>query len=413
MTVPTTAGLTLSDFDAMLKDYYTADRIEQMIYADNPFLALIKKVEKFGGRAMPIPVVYANAQSRSATFSQAQTTSGDSSGLYKSFDLTRVSDYGIITIDTETLEASEGDEGAFLDAKTSEIDGIINSLTRSLAIGMYRSGWGALGVCGSTTTSTVTLATISDAHNFEVGMQLVAAATEQADELRGGTGYVTVTGVNRNTGVITAGSTWTTDITSFAAGDVIFARGDRTTVAAGKLKVAGLEAWAPVSAPASTAFFGVDRTADSRLYGVSYNGASDDVSDAIITGVSRCAALGHKIDHVFMSFTKYAQLEQELQDSVRYVDLKGPGEIGFRGIVLNGPRGPVKVIADQNCPSTRAFGVQLSNLALYSIGKAIRPISGDGLQMLRQSANDGVEVRYGFKGNLGCRMPSSIVNIQL
>jgi hypothetical protein len=49
---------------------------------------------------------------------------------------------------------------------------------------------------------------------------------------------------------------------------------------------------------------------------------------------------------------------------------------------------------------------------LYTTGKAVRVIDTDGLQMLRQAASDGVEVRYGMYGNMGCRAPGANINIQ-
>lgn len=406
------SGSTLTTFDAMLKEYYTKERVENMIYADNPFFALVPKAEMFPGRELPIPIVFANPQSRSATFSQAQALSTSSASQMKAFNLTRVKDYGIITIDTETIEASEDDDGAFLEAKTTEIDGIINSVTRSLCIGLYRKGWGAIGTVGSTAGSTVTLSPISDAHNFEKNMVCVFSSSEDSAGLNAAGASLTVQGVNRSTGVITF--TGAVSGASVLAADTVFVKGDRVDSASPtRLKVAGLEDWAPATAPSSTLFFNVDRTSDTRLFGVSYNGASDDIEDALIQGASQSAALGYKIDYIFTSFQKYAELEKNLNDSVRYIDLKGPAEIGFRGIVLNGPRGPIKVIADQNCPSTRAFGVQMNMLKLYSIGKAVRVLSGDGMQMLRQASDDGVEIRTGFKGNLGCKAPAAIVNIQL
>lgn len=404
---------TLTTFDAMMKDYYTDDRIEQKIYAKNPFLALVPKDESFPGRKVPVPIVYGNPQGRSATFSQAQAQGALTASLVEAFELTRVKDYGFITIDREAIEASEDDDGAFLEARVVEVDGIINALTRSLAIGMFRKGWGKIGTVGSSTGSTITLDPISDAHNFAKGQVIVFSESEAGHVLRDSGDSLTVAGVNRSTGVITFTAA-VSGIAALANGDSMFVKGDRQDSATPtRLKVAGLEDWCPATAPDSTAFFGVDRSVDTLLYGSSYNGASDDISDALIQGAVMAAGLGFGIDHYFLSFTKFGLLEQELQDSVRYVDLKGPGEIGFRGIVVNGPHGPIKVLPDQNCPSNRAFGVTMEHLKLRTLKKAIRPIAGDGLQMLRQSDSDGVEVRYGFTGNLQCNAPGSLVNIQL
>ena len=141
-------SLDLTSFDAALKQHYTADRVENMVYMDNPLLALMPKYENFGGRNLPIPLIYGNPQGRSATFSTAQTRGAATNSKIDDFVLTRVKDYSIATIDNETLEASKGNENAFMEAATTEIDGAINTLSRSIAVKMYRDGWGDVGVIG-------------------------------------------------------------------------------------------------------------------------------------------------------------------------------------------------------------------------------------------------------------------------
>lgn len=41
-------SLDLTSFAAALKQHYTNDRIENMVYADNPLLAMLSKMEDFG-----------------------------------------------------------------------------------------------------------------------------------------------------------------------------------------------------------------------------------------------------------------------------------------------------------------------------------------------------------------------------
>ena len=88
-------------------------------------------------------------------------------------------------------------------------------------------------------------------------------------------------------------------------------------------------------------------------------------------------------------------------------------EVGFRGIVINGPKGPIKVIPDANCPNNVAWMLDLKTWKLYSLGKAVKVINSDGLSMLRQASADGVEVRYGFYGNLGCKGPGHNARVKL
>lgn len=405
-------ALDMTSFDAALKEYYTDDAVENMVYKENPLLALMPKMEEFYGRNLPVPILFGNPQGRSATFTRAQTRGQLSNSQVEQFTLTRVSDYGIATIQNEVMEASKNDAGAFLEAATTEIDGIINSVTRSLAIAQYKSGFGDVGVIGSISSATITLATIEDVTNFEVGQELDLSSSLSGATLRAygssGNGLI-VTGVNRATGVLTFGfnvTDATNGIPTATAADFIFVRGDRQNSATpSRLKLAGLDAWLPYTTPSSTSFFGVDRTVDpTRLAGQRIDGTAQPIEEALIQGAVSCAREGGNPDYCFLNFTKYSDLEKALGAKVQYVDLK-VGEIGFRGIRINGPKGEIKVVPDQNCPLNRAYLLQMNTWKHYSLGKAVRVIDTDGLKMLRQASADGVEVRYGYYANMGCRAP--------
>jgi len=412
-------ALDLTSFDAALKQHYTSDMIINMVYKDNPLFALMPKYENFGGRNLPIVTIWGNPQGRSASFTRAQARGAVTNSKLDDFLLTRVKDYSIATIDNETLEASKGDANAFMEAATVEIDGAINSLSRSLAVAMYRQGYGEIGQikAGTAVTGlTLTLADADSVTNFEVGMELeVAATVSGAARAFGSSGNgLIVTGVNRSTGVLTFGFNLddaTNGIPTIAAGDFVFVRGDHS--GSTLTKIAGLQAWVPASAPSSTAFFGVDRSVDNRLGGQRLSAVGAPIEEALIDGASLVAREGGKIDHFFMNYAKYAELEKSLGSKVQYIDMKVTADIGFRGILVNGPRGPIKVIPDQNAPAGAVFGLSLDMWKLYSLGSAVRVIDTDGLQMLRQASADGVEVRYGFYGNVGCRAPGHNIQISV
>lgn len=411
-------ALDLTEFDAALKQHYTTDRVENMVYKDNPLMALISKYKEFGGRNLPIPLIYGNPQGRSASFTRAQTRGALTSSKLTDFVLTRVKNYSIATIDNETIEASKGDANAFLQAATVEIDGAINSLTRDLAIDMYRSGYGEKGQIGSISNATITLLQPEDVTNFEVGQELDLSATlTGAVKAYGSSGNgLIITAIDRSSGVLTFGfnvTDATNGIPTAAQNDYIFVRGDHT--ASTRTKIVGLEGWLPATAPSSgDSFFTVDRSVDvTRLAGLRLNAAGAPIEEALIDGASLVGREGRKLDHYFMSFDKYAELEKALGSKVQYVDLKVAAEVAFRGIVINGPKGPIKVIPDQNCPANRVFGLELNLWKLYSLGEAVRVIDTDGLQMLRQASADGVECRYGSYSQLGCRGPAGGINIQV
>lgn len=413
---------TLTTFDALLKQHYTDSRVEDMSMRDNPLFAMLKKYEKFNGRNLPIPVIWGNPQGVSATFSQAQTGAAATYTRTDTFNLTRVKLYSVVQIDNEQILASEGNEGAFVSAKVTEIDGAINAYSRILATGLYRKGWGAIGRVGQSGFGTTTLTlgnTSSDldpsmAANFEVGQQIVFSSSEDAATLRDSADFLTVSGVDYDAGTVTVDANLS-NISGIADGDYIFIRGNRQDSATPtRLMPAGLEDWFPSSAPGSTSFFGVNRSTNvQRLGGTRYDGSSVPIEEALITGSQRVLKAGGNADYCFINHENFDRLEKSLFSRVRYVEVEVKPGLGFRGITINGGRGPINVIPDVNCPAKRAFMLTMSSLKLYSLGKACRPLDTDGLTMLRQSSSDGVEVRYGGYLNLGCNAPGWNANIQL
>lgn len=409
-------GLDVTTFANALKVHYTNDRVENMVYQANPLLALMTKYEDFRGESLPIPVLWANPQARSASFSVAQARSTATNSQIGKFSLTRVTDYALATISTEVIKASKGNSNAFMEAATTEIDGAIHVLTRSLATKMYRSGFGAIGTIGGVSNAVVTLANINDIVNFEVGQVHVFSASESANTLRntGGTTTLTVSAVDRSAGTVTYSANVST-ITGTTTGDYIFCNGDREDSATpARLCVAGLEAWVPATAPTNTTFFGQDRSKDkTRLGGQRLVGTGKPIEEVLVDGAGVVAREGFGLSHYFISFDKYTALEKALGSKVHYVDIKVKPEVGFTGIRINGPKGPIDVVPDQNCPSDRIFGLTLPMWKLYSMGKAVEVIDEDGLQMLRQASADGVELRVGFYGNIGTRAPGANINIQV
>ncbi|MEM4724101.1 MAG: phage major capsid protein [Candidatus Hadarchaeum sp.] len=414
-------GANLTTFDAALKQYYTKDRIINLVYQDNPLFALMPKSEDFYGRNLPIVLQYGNPQGRSASFARAQIRGKATSTKLDDFLLTRVKDYSIAYIDGETMKATESDMGAFLEASTTEIDAALAELTRSVAIGIYGSGYGTRGRIGAATvlaSTTLVLENKDDVTNFEVGMELdVWGPAETAASKPYGTSGngLIITGIDRVNGTLTFAfnlNDAANGIPTIAVGDFIGVRGDHN--AANLSRIAGLRAWVPDVAPGSTPFFGVDRSVDvTRLGGLRLDGTGNPIEEVLIEGASLVGREGGKLTHYFMNYEKYTELQNSLGSKVQYIDMKVAAEVGFRGILINGPRGPITCVPDQNCPSGRIFGLDLSVWKLYSLGPAVQILEHDGLMLLREPNDDGVEVRCGFYGNLGCRAPGHNINIKI
>lgn len=413
--------LDLTTFDAALKELYTKDKVEKIVYSNFPFLALVPKQTDFYGKNYVVPVYYGNPQGRSATFTRAQAGGLRDNSRTVDFNLTRVKDYGIVTIDNETMEATANDKGAFLKAKETEIDGIISSLSQSLATQLVRGGWGDIGQIASFTGATITLSNVNDVVNFEVGQELVIAAAANTGNIRAvgsSANGLIVTGVNRDTGVLTFGfnvNDATNGIPTIANNDFIFMRGDRDEVASpAMLRMVGLDAWIPATSPSATPFLGVDRTRDvTRLGGLRRDVSSLPIEEGLLDGAAYAAREGAKPDHYLINPMRYVDLVKALGSKVEYCDVQANEKIGFRGITVTAPMGDIKIISDPTIPMNRCYGVTLSTWELKSLGELIRPLNSDGLQMLRMSNRDGVEVRYGYYANLACHAPGKNIVLSI
>ncbi len=397
--------IDVSSFTYSLKQIYTNDKVQNLVYKDNPALALIAKMEQFGGENLPIPTIYGNPQGRSKDFATALANQTDTKGV--KFLLTRVPDYAIAQFSNEVMMASKGNSYAFLEAAKLQMDGAIQSLSNAHATDLFRNGSGSRGRIGSgQATATITLLNIEDIVGFEVGMTLAFSATDGTGTVRVGT--PAIVGLDRTLGTITFSGALSGLVTGVSANDYIFVAGDYGG------KCSGFGAWVPQVAPTSTAFFGVDRTADvSRLGGLRKDISAQPLEEGLIDGARLVAREGGSPDTVFMSFNRYAQLEKALGSKVQYVDVMANADIGFRGLMIQGPKSPIKVIPDRNCPDDTAFMMQLNTWKIYSLGKLAQIIDGDGNQMLRMTSADAYQVRFASYFNVGCNAPGYNINLKL
>jgi len=406
---------TVSTFSNLLKEWYTDDRVEDMAYKRNALHALLPKMTTFGGKNLPIPIVFGTTQGGSANFTTAVANKGNTKS--KEFLLTRASDYSLASIGREAVLASEQDRGAFLEAAKTNIDGAIRGATRSIAIAEYRAGTGVRGQVSSgsnVATTAVTLADVNAVTNFEVGMVIQLSATNGGGAVR--TGTAEIAAVNRVTGVLTFTATLSSTISAAAASDFIFRAGDYGAV------LSGIDAWilpatARPSAAGTDSHFAVDRFSDLvRLAGVYHDGTGQSIEEALLDGQSKVAREGGAVDHIFINNVQYRQLMKSLGSKVMYTPTKAEAtaRVYFSGVEIMGDAGPIKIIPDQNCPSSTAYALQLDTWKLYSLGEAPHIFDKDTDQeMLRESGTDGYELRTGYYANLGCRAPGWNGRIEL
>lgn len=394
----------------ILKELYVGQKVTDMTYKDNPLLAMVKKEEKFPGKYLPIPVKYGNSQGGSATFSNAY--SNQSSNLVAEFLITKVADFSIATIDGQFYESASSDLGSFVNGLEFLIDGAWDESVTRLAAALFRNGAGTLAqilTCANISGNSylITLANPDDNVLFDVNQTL------QAIQLVDGSGTAptdtaVVNQVDRNLGTLTVtsstniASNWPATYYLATQGDLPSASNNNyqpngSTATNSALKISGLAAWIPAGGPpVSDTFFGVNRNLDNtRLAGISFNGTSLSIEEAILKGSAKMFLQGAKPDIGVCSAATYNALVTALGSKLVYIDQK-VGAIGFRGVEINGAAGVIHVFPDRSCPDGLVYLLELDTWCLRSAGGAPHILSNvDGIEILRIPQSDSYELRVG------------------
>lgn len=412
---------------AALKELYSNDKdyMKDLVYKENPFLALVPKNESpdgFAGKYIPVPLEYGAPQGRSHSFSNAQGQQTATS--LASFFVYVVSDYQLVTITNLLMEQTKTNAGAFVDAAKLQMDGGFRTITNNIAFELFGDGSGVRGTIASGSGSgapyLITLSNIQQIVQFEVGMTLqnvTITGTTVAINASGAVG--TVTAVNRATGVISvtaaADASWTTAGNGLVvAGDI--AAGTFTTSSA--LALSGLQAWLPTTTPGgSDNFWGVNRSVDpTRLAGLRFDARAFTIEEGMTKALAFANREGARPDLCIIDFESYAALVNSLGAKVMYVQVKhDEADIAFDGLTFQSAYGKVTVLADRSCPPQTAYLLTMSTWKLRSLGKVphILTYGMEGLEGLRVGNADALEIRIGYYGNLICSAPGFNCVVQL
>jgi hypothetical protein len=406
MTLDSTA------YDAVLKDYYTKDKIEEQSFLDNPAYAMFPK-KMAGGRRYPQPVEFGRPTNASATFTRAMTDATNSK--YDDFLLTRVHQYQRVLVDHELLLATEKADEAFQPA-FEEFDKGFRGLGEKMARRLYRTSTGSIGQLAnsSVATAVATLADKADTFNFEVDTVVQFSDTDGSALLDSGE-TLTVIAVDTEEGTVTFNALLNT-IAGIGTNDFMYQAGDHN------LGMAGLADWLPAGSDRATklaaSFFGVTRSSNpQRLGGVVLDGTTlGGIDEILIKLVAKQAKYGGRPSHVFMNPETFSDLQllangktfisQSIETQVKGEN--GDYVIGFPGLKVNIGGFNVRIYGDVNCPSNRIYSLQMNTWKLWHTGP-LPMFLGEkflGGRILKPAeTEDSMEARIGCYWQMGCSAP--------
>lgn len=390
----------------VLKVQYTQTKVNNLAYPESPFFAKVKKETDFGGKLEQVAFQYGSPQGRGAAF--AVGLGNMTASVYDAVSVTRVKDYAFAQITGEMIDAAASDKYSLLNGLKREIDNAIYTCARSIANGLFSTGGGARGQVDASTslgTPNLVLKDINSVVNFEKNMVLNLGSTDGTTGAKRA-GTLTILSVNRDTGVLTMTGNITAGVAAAASQDFIFQNGD---FEATKTCITGLPGWIPTVAPVGgDNFFGLDRSSDAtRLAGLRFSStAGGPIEETLIKCAARLVREGGKPDVVVMNPIDYANLVVALGSKVVIEDTKLPdATIGIRELKLQGPKGPLSVVCEANCPTGFFYMLTMSSWRFKTLLGAPRILNADGLQMARDATTDSYILRIGYYGNLICDAP--------
>lgn len=438
---PSIAYSNATDNIAILKELYSDDSwvMKDLVFDKNPLLAICPKDETemgMGGKSFPVPVAYDTGAGRSAALGTAQTY--QTAPQTVEFQCTRVSNYSVATLTNDFLRASASNIGAFMPAAELNVKMAFRNISNDLAHDMYSDGSGIRGSyglgSGSISSGVIVLDNLGMVYQFAVGMALVSfSVSGQTPTQSTGAAIGYVIAVDTGLGQITVSasqggaagtpSSWSSSFPYLAqAGDTNFISNGLNS--SNMLKIAGLLAWLPSSAPSgSDSFFGVNRSVSpTKLAGLRFQGgASESIQDALIDSVNQLAAQSSEAgdpDYILMNPVSYQTLVKQLTSQANYVNVKHDEiDISFKALVLPTANGEIAILQDRNCPSQTAFVITLKSWKLRSLGKIPQFLTFPGFydQLgFPVPGSDAVELRVGYYAQLTCNAPgaNAIVPLQ-
>jgi hypothetical protein len=389
---------TISALQKMYKTIYQGRDLSNQAKRRTAAYDMVAKYDDFDGANLTFPFNYAMPTGVSPQFSLAQA-SPQASKFDNWVMTTRKTLYGFLTINAEAMKASRKDIGAFLRLRQKETNEILAYMKMVLGgHAFWGDGAGNMSqvsaVTGSNPATAITVAQV-DVIKFHLNQRLVFNATRTGSAGTIKASVFQVTAVNRVTGVITinrvSGSGAGVDP---ATNDFVYLEGSYDSFPIG---VAGfIPASDPGTSGVPTTLLGLSRTDDPTMkagWRGTWQGSIEESSKYLVT------LMGQYFDRfnstLWLSDYNWFRLEQELTAQGRKViDARATQVYGAPALLLLTPGGEIPVVADSYLTNDVAYILDMSAVEVHHLDNLIHIVDDDGLGLIRQAADDGVEIRF-------------------
>lgn len=410
------------------RELWPQGEIYEEVLDSSPTLGTMAKDTSFGELARHIAVGTGMPQGVGTKFEIAK--GNKSPATASQFRMLPKTLYVVISLDGLLLRQAKvkGHEGMIVEPYARESKLAIQQWKNEQSTYIFGNGGGVLGQIDATstlTTNTFKLKDINNIRHFQQGMWLNFSATDGTEVplLGPRSNRVYITNIFRHgplkgtivTNATTASGGLAAAIPGILNGDFIFRDGIYGDV------IPGLNAWLPRADPGQNdpvtgiaipgTFLGVDRTPDpSALAGIRFDATRMTILDGLIGSASAVVDSRGNPDLAVISTADWNLMRIQTSGAgvltrtlmpAAAIDKYRPG-LSYRAFEIEGPNGPIQVLADPWCPVGRGYMLMQETWTYLCVGELVQ-LTGDPLRT--EDMADAGESRFVGDGTPYCEAP--------
>jgi hypothetical protein len=391
----------------LVREIWPTENLIEEVIEEEPLLGSCAKETDWGYAVKHHPLGWGANQGIGRTFSDAKAYK--STALEAEFQITTREMFAALSLEGKLLRTFEytKKKALLVDPVTRAGELTIDRMRRRFSQAIHGDGVGILGRIASTSSvasATITLTDANDLKNFEEGRPIQVESTGAT----GGTvstevAFVASIGTEDSptvTIVDSAGNsiTWAAAFASVAVATTFYIYG------AGCYDndfIYGLAAYLPLHTGSPGTFLTCNRNRNPGwLAGRCMTGTNLTVYQRIKKAARLSVDAGNKPDVYLLSTRNFEKLEFEFDNKLQLTKFPaadvGKYKMGveYTGCVVQGPRGPIKVMPSMWMPDTVERCGELDSVVMGSIGPLVHWDMGNGMgSMSAMRTEDGTDNR--------------------
>jgi hypothetical protein len=390
----------------LVRELWPNEALIEEVIQEDPVLGLATKETDWSHEVRHHPLGWGANQGIGRTYGDAKRTKGTASEA--EFQIGTREMYASLSLQGKLLRVFEytKQKALLVDPIKREGEATIDRMRRRFCATIHGNGVGVIGrisAGSNVATDTITLDSANDLKNFEDGRVLQAESTGATGGTLKGNGAEAVVlsiGTEDNP-TVTLSVPWSTAIPGIAAGDRLYGTGTYDDD-----YFYGLDAFLPLHTGASganpiTTFLTCPRARNPGwLGGRCMTGTNLSVYQRIKKAARIAVDAGGKPDIYLLSTRNFEKFEFEMDNKL--VMTKEPAAdvgkyklgISYTGAVVQGPRGPIKVMPSMWMPDNVERIGEQGTLVMGSIGPLVHWDDGNGPKDMRtEDSTDNRELR--------------------